>query len=552
MTENFGEDKGQLVDRLTLGTEQALSRAGILNTAELSVVQAFTIYLETVVKPEGARSIWTLAGLLLRTALSMGLHRDGAHFLNVSPFEAEMRRRVWWHICFLDARVGDCQVFEMGISPGMFDTREPANIDDADMLPTMSELPPTKDAFTDATLCIMRCELWRISRRIRTSIGRRRIGVTQSSLAETERIINETSARIVVAFYKHLDPKEPLHLFQRTLICLDFVSWGVVDYVLRSGIGPQSSPVARDEREQQQSQEGAGREEGSVSEEDRRREARGREAKERDRIFLCATACLDHLFQLRTQPSTRRWAWTLRDHAQWHSLTVIFSQLRVRPWGPMCERAWRLAQHALADAAVGTVRVALLDLAGFVARRRTSELTRLGLDTVPSSGPAAELARLGPPVLPQMHGYDADRRIGFDTEAAEERLALETALVSSVGMHATGTTYAHDHGRTAEDGTSAEDDMWADLELSCDLEIDVGGPVHDAIAPSARGATTSGASALSALVQTDAGYNLEVGFSSFQPDTWVTMQGGGAGNEAVDGGEAAELDRLAWIESFGS
>ena len=40
-------------------------------------------------------------GLALRVAQSMGLHRDGSLY-GIDPVEAEVRRRVWWHILHLD------------------------------------------------------------------------------------------------------------------------------------------------------------------------------------------------------------------------------------------------------------------------------------------------------------------------------------------------------------------------------------------------------------------------------------------------------------------
>jgi len=39
--------------------------------------------------------LWLLMALVLRVALRMGYHRDASHFPNISPFEGEMRRRLW-------------------------------------------------------------------------------------------------------------------------------------------------------------------------------------------------------------------------------------------------------------------------------------------------------------------------------------------------------------------------------------------------------------------------------------------------------------------------
>ncbi|KAH7137725.1 hypothetical protein EDB81DRAFT_901227, partial [Dactylonectria macrodidyma] len=342
ITETFNDGKGRLLSRLTLGTEQALSRTGVLHTTDIRVVQAFTIYLHTVEQCDGPRAIWTLAGLLLRTALSMGLHRDSAHFANISPFEAEMRRRLWWSICFLDARVGDCQVFESGISPGLFDTRDPINLDDADLQPDMSKLPPAKDGFTNATYCIMQCEMWRYTRRMRMSMAAH---PDAGGRRERRRMLEEVRERLIRTFYKHIGGNDPLHVYIQTMDSVSVSAWGLVEYVDRIPTVTQ---------------------------------------KKRDEIFLTAVASLHYVAQLQTQPITRKWAWTLRDNVQWHAMTALLSQLHKHAWGPMCELGWRLVQRAIAEVGAEAhaqnhpMRSALLELAGSVAHHRAAELRRLG------------------------------------------------------------------------------------------------------------------------------------------------------------------------------
>lgn len=50
-----------------------------------------------------------MTGLLIRMGQALGLHRDGTHFDYLSPFEIEMRRRVWWTLCMLDVRASEDQ-----------------------------------------------------------------------------------------------------------------------------------------------------------------------------------------------------------------------------------------------------------------------------------------------------------------------------------------------------------------------------------------------------------------------------------------------------------
>lgn len=85
----FGEEKQDLLTRYRFGLEQALARAEFLQTDEIIVLQAFIIFLICLRRNDDARIIWTLTGLVVRMAQTLGLHRDGTHF-NLPPFAIEM------------------------------------------------------------------------------------------------------------------------------------------------------------------------------------------------------------------------------------------------------------------------------------------------------------------------------------------------------------------------------------------------------------------------------------------------------------------------------
>lgn len=93
-----------LIKQYQFGTEQALAKANFLNTSELLVVQAFTLFIILVRRYDDTRFSWTLTGLLIRICQSIGIHREGTNFSNLSPFDVEMRRRLWWAIIVLDLR----------------------------------------------------------------------------------------------------------------------------------------------------------------------------------------------------------------------------------------------------------------------------------------------------------------------------------------------------------------------------------------------------------------------------------------------------------------
>lgn len=78
----------------------------------------------------GQDMAWASTGMLIRTAMHMGLHRDPRHLAKMSTYRAEMRRRLWATILEINMQLS----FESGgqplLSTANYDTQPPANLDD--------------------------------------------------------------------------------------------------------------------------------------------------------------------------------------------------------------------------------------------------------------------------------------------------------------------------------------------------------------------------------------------------------------------------------------
>lgn len=120
--ERWGEDRETLLRRYRFGFEQALARANFLYCDETVILQAFVVFLVLLRRNDDARKIWTLTGLVVRIAQTLGVHRDGCHF-GLPPFEIEMRRRLWWQVCILDARSSEDHGCDPTIVEAQFDTK---------------------------------------------------------------------------------------------------------------------------------------------------------------------------------------------------------------------------------------------------------------------------------------------------------------------------------------------------------------------------------------------------------------------------------------------
>lgn len=89
--------------------------------------------------------IWAIYGLVVRLAQRQGYHRDAAKVsASITPFEAEMRRRVWFMIQSSDLLFS----FQHGMPPMIYedvcDVGHPTNLLDADFDEDTAVLPPPR------------------------------------------------------------------------------------------------------------------------------------------------------------------------------------------------------------------------------------------------------------------------------------------------------------------------------------------------------------------------------------------------------------------------
>jgi hypothetical protein len=207
----LGEDKEQLSNRFRFAVEQALARANFLNSSSLMVLQAFVMFLICVRTQDDTRLVWSLSGLTTHLAQALGVHRDGTNF-GLSPFETEMRRRLWWHICLLDTRAAEDHGADPSFTEAFYDARLPLNINDDDISPETKETPKERQGTTEMTFCLIRFELSAASRRMNfagpgpTPCGFKR---PQKTLKERERMIEETHKRIDALYLQYCDMTVP-------------------------------------------------------------------------------------------------------------------------------------------------------------------------------------------------------------------------------------------------------------------------------------------------------------------------------------------------------
>jgi hypothetical protein len=310
----LGEEKSILLARYRFAVEQALARANFLNTEELVVLQALVIFLMTLRRNSDARVIWTLTGLVVRIAQTLGIHRDGTHF-GLRPFEIEMRRRLWWQICILDVRASEDHGCDPTIVEQSFDTKLPLNANDADFAPSMTEFPPERDGCTDMSFCLLRFEVSNTFRRISyvppgppKACERHLQSVT---LEDKERWITECHQRLEERYLKHCDMSVPLYWVTATVARMMMSKMWLMVY----------HPFQR--------RDGGA----SLSEE------------VKEKLFITSLENMEYSVLLETEPRTMKWNWLFKSYQQWHAIAFILSELCRRTTGPMVERAWAAVEQ---------------------------------------------------------------------------------------------------------------------------------------------------------------------------------------------------------------
>ena len=94
--------------------------------------------------------IWVIVGMIVRLSIRMGYHRDPSNYSGITPYQGEMRRRIWAFVRQMDTMFS----FQLAL-PGMIrntdcDTALPRNIFEDEFGPESKVLPPARP-FTEPT-----------------------------------------------------------------------------------------------------------------------------------------------------------------------------------------------------------------------------------------------------------------------------------------------------------------------------------------------------------------------------------------------------------------
>lgn len=153
------------------------------------------------------RTLFCLTGVAVRIAQRMGLSTERTN-ASITPFEAEMRRRLWWQIILLESRVAELSGGSVCMLSYTWNTKLPANINDSDLFLDMRDPPVERPGLTEMIYVRLRCEICQFLQRSRDITG---------SLAVEEGGIDAFEQSLEREYFSYCDPSVSFHLLSSTM-----------------------------------------------------------------------------------------------------------------------------------------------------------------------------------------------------------------------------------------------------------------------------------------------------------------------------------------------
>ncbi|MCJ1438641.1 hypothetical protein MMC27_008031 [Xylographa pallens] len=305
---DFGCTKADLDLKYRLGLEHALVKANFLEIPDIVLVQAFTIFLFLVRRHDSPKFVWMMTGLLIRMAHALGLHRDGSHFDHLTPYEVEIRRRVWWSVCILDVQASEDQGMELTITRGSFDTKLPLNINDTDIEPETEQTPMERQCLTDMTFLVVTSEICDIVQRLMAPAIRE----AKTGSEDQHHLLNEIYERLNRSYLQYLTGAENI-VYWFMVICTRLTVAKMTLILYLPILFAPSSKHLIDEM--------------------------------RTKLLVSAIEVAEYNHTLNSAESCRQWRWIFQSCGHWHAIVYLLIEIGRCPWSPLVERAW-VALHS--------------------------------------------------------------------------------------------------------------------------------------------------------------------------------------------------------------
>ncbi|KAI0169363.1 fungal-specific transcription factor domain-containing protein, partial [Hypoxylon sp. FL1284] len=347
---HLGQRRDDLVRSYAAAFEHLLVRADYLASERLELLQALTLYVACVRSTCGSRASWALLALPVRLAQVQGLHHESGN-AGRSPYEAELRRRLWWQLIVLDIRAAEDRGSTTVVARDSYDARLPLNLDDADFGPSSPAPLVERGGPTDVTFSLCTARFSGIFLYVEHAHGAVGLGgiagggdsgssggsaevcaaaPPPSSVEEIVRHAQNLEAQFVAT----ADPAHaPSYLASVMVRLVILKMWLIMQYPLHPR--PRPRPASH----------------GQVA-----------GIFPSDATLRTAISIVQLNEYLRTGPYGDRFSWWADTYVQWHPLAVALAELCSQTRGELADRAWRIIDDGfptwslvIADAKSGTL-----------------------------------------------------------------------------------------------------------------------------------------------------------------------------------------------------
>jgi hypothetical protein len=286
----FRTTKDQALAAYRSVTETALWKADFLTTHDLPTLQALVLFLGSSCFTEDAKAVWPLTGLARR--LSTGGTAE------LSPFEREMHKRLWWQLWYLDHRAAEDKGNAASSTDADLDPDLPLNVHDSDLDPRMPLAPAPRTGWTEMSFSLVRFEI---------------AIVYQDNMAagEKKRLVEHCQQRTYNLYLMHCDTADPIHWLAQHVSHVLITEIWLRLYGEESLSGGQQTEAIRDQ------------------------------------LFLTAIDIVDIPRRLRQEPQGDQWKWLLKGYFQFLPMAFLLTELSRRSQNfESLDYAWEVAEHA--------------------------------------------------------------------------------------------------------------------------------------------------------------------------------------------------------------
>ena len=364
---SFKESRKALLDFFVGATKAALLQANFMSSTNLVVLQALTLHIFSIRHDHEPRAVWSLTGLTIRVAQVMGMSIDGS-LLGLSPFETEIRRRIWWQLKLHDSRAAELcgQAKFQSFDVNEKTPRMPANINDSDLSPSMTHTPAVSIKPTEMIWNVMLAELANFGtthkRKIKISKATNDPGLSSEEYSALDNIrgkdamSEEIEELMETKYLRFCDPSKPLQMLTLvgTRCATDFIRF-VAHHPRRWAQQPSVSLA------------------------------------ENELVWNLCLQILDRTVMMQSMSRLQQFAWIVPYHIQWPVVIHVLDTLRTEPAHPEAEKAWSLI-HGLcglnADLLLSTdrpifVAIGSLCVKAYRAKMSNAAITDLTIEEVP-------------------------------------------------------------------------------------------------------------------------------------------------------------------------